>query len=373
MHLRTWLEISEQALYHNICQIKQIIGPTQLGLVVKANAYGHGLIEIGQLADKHPDVAWFFTAGISEALQLRRVGIKKPIVALICYGECIQAALENQIDIAVYDEAILQAISECAQRLGIVARVHIEVDSGMSRLGFKPVDVCAMMRDRCLYPFVNFYGIFTHLSDTNNTDLTFTEQQVSVFDELIKRLESEHVYFPYPHIFSSGSLFFPQKYPLVRVGTNVYGFWKSKIQQERFEKYFPGIFLKPVLTWKTKIMSLQYVDQGAAVGYNKTFVVDRPSVLAILPVGYVDGYGRMLSNSVSVMIRNKKAPVVGLISMNLTIVDVTDIADVQRDDEVILLTDVEGLTATDLALAVKTINNEFVTRLPESLPRRCVS
>ncbi len=372
LHHRTWLEISESALYHNIRHIQQFIGSTQLGVVVKGHAYGHGLRHIGSLLSKRPEARFFFTATVEEALELRAVGVVQPIVVLVTPLDMLEEGICHALDFVVYDMHALERIHAEAKKHAVRVRIHIEVDTGMSRSGFKPECVLALTRERERYPFVDFFGIFTHLSDSNSLDLAFTHQQIAVFDTVVTALQQQGYVYALHHVFSSGSLFLPQKYPLVRVGTLLYGSWKSVLHQERFLAQMPNFSVKPVMTWKSRIVAFQSVGVGEYVGYNRTYCAPKHMKIALVPLGYYDGYPRALSNKAAMLIGNHRAPVVGVVSMNMVALDVTDIPGVQYDQEVVVCGP-NSITPAFLAESAGTIANEIVTRLPEHLPRIIVA
>ena len=325
------------------------------------------MLHIAAMVEQCPDVAWLFTAGIDEACLVRAQGCSKPILALAYSSNLFEEAINNTIDVAIYDHETVKALNACAAQLKKKARVHIKVDTGMSRLGVLPAEVVQFVENiQACYKNIEVYGIFTHLADTNNSDLSYTHNQLAQFDAVVEQLAGTGIC---SHVLASGSLFLPQKYPLVRVGTSLYGFWKSAVQKKRFQDKFPDLELQPVLTWKTRIIQIKTIPAGCSVGYNRTFFSSRQTTIAILPIGYADGYSRELSNKSHVIINGCPAPILGMVTMNLTVVDITDIADVTVGTEVILLGNYPGITATDLAQKLGTINNEIVTRISPTIPR----
>ena len=365
---RTWIELSAKALWHNIATVKALSGTAQLGVVVKANAYGHGMFAIAQLLEHNPAVSWLFVAGTSEGIALRTQGITKPILALSYLDTPAEQAIAHAIAIVIYTLEDAQTVNAAAQAAGKQARIHIKIDTNMSRLGVMPDAFNLFLATIKNMPGLSIEGIFTHLSDTNNPDLSFTYEQLRLFDALIAgNADAQET--PYKHVLASGSVMLEEKYDIIRAGTNIYGFWKSAIQQQRFEALVPGITFKPVLTWKTRIIQIKEIPAGASVGYNRTFQSVQPMVIATIAVGYFDGYPRHISNKGSVMVRGQLAPVIGMVSMNMTIIDITHIPEVELKDEVILLGDHAAVTATEVAASVGTINNELVARIHEQIPR----
>lgn len=366
MQHRTWIELDAEALRHNVATVHALCHPATLGVVVKANAYGHGMQEIARLLETYPEVQWLFVAGPSEGVTLRKLGIKKPILALSYLDGSLVQALEHDIAVTIYTHEDALAVQAAAERVQKQARVHIKIDSNMSRLGIMPEQCAQFFSFLQTLSYIQVEGIFTHLSDTNNSDLTFTYEQLALFDTVI----AQHAKLAMlTHALASGALMLEKKYDLVRAGTNIYGFWKSEIQKKRFEALMPGITFKQVLTWKTKILQIKDLPAGACVGYNRAFQATQPCRVATIAVGYYDGYPRQLSNKGFVLVRGKLAPVIGIVSMNMTTIDITHIPDALLYDEVILLGDIPGVRATEVADAMGTIANDLVTRINEHIPR----
>lgn len=370
LSLRTWIEIDQAAFKHNIQQLLNFTrGKTKMGIVVKANAYGHGMLEIAQLCEKEAAISWLFTVSIEEALQLRTAGISKPILALAYHDGDLEQAIKQDIDITVWDTGICARLEQAAQRAGKNARIHLKIDTGMSRLGLFPHEVPNFVKQIKNLKHIELFGIFTHLSDTNNSDLSFTHQQLEYFDKLIAELKEAGCTIPFTHALSSGGLLLPHHYSCVRIGTNAYGFWKSALQQQRFSYALPGITLRPVLRWKTRIIQIKDIKVGDAVGYNRAFIAPHAMRIAILPVGYFDGYARALSGKGIVAVQGKEAPVLGIVSMNLTAIDITGHEHCVIGDEVELISMTPGTSATDIASLLQTINNEVTTRIHPDIPR----
>lgn len=365
---RTWLEISAASFEKNVAQIAQLASPAQLGIVVKSNAYGHGLVPIALLAQKNSHIHWLFTAGIREALALRAAGVTKPILAMAYLDGNLEQAIMQDIACVVFDRESLDELNAAAERAGKIAQAHVKIDSGMSRLGVLARDAVEFFRAAQLYKQVHLAGIFTHLADPNNVYLSFTHEQLARFDAALNALTIAG-FSPLPHALSTGGLTLPQKYPLVRVGTAAYGFWKNDVQRTRYEQKMPGIDLQPLLTWKTVIEQLKDVPAHEVVGYLQTYKTQRPSRLAIVPIGYADGFLRGFSHKATVIVRYQSVPVIGMVSMNMIVVDVTEVPLVRRGDEVILMGNYPELTPTARAQCVNSINNEIATLISSEIPR----
>lgn len=369
---RTWIEVDSQAFNNNVSHLADIIGPrTALGVVVKADAYGHGLELIGKLCQEHPAVSWLFTAGLGEAVRLREDGVTKPILVLAYLDEAYEYLADYQITCNLADMHVAHALAEVAQRTKKDIVVHIKVDTGMSRLGFQHHDIARIIEDLASFKGLRIEGMSTHLSDTNNSDYAFTRQQLMLFNEAVMYAESVLKKKLYTHVLASGSLHltYEYNYACVRIGTNAYGYWKSPLQQQRLQALSSDISLQPVLTWKTRIIDIKHINAGNAVGYHRAFIAAQPMKIAILPVGYYDGYPRALSHKGKVLVRKTYAPIIGIISMNLMVIDVTAIDSVRIGDEVTLCGDFPGLTAHDLAVVIDSLYLEFLARICPRIPR----
>ncbi len=377
----TWIELNQTALLSNIHNVKKITRNTSLGFVVKSNAYGHGIVPVSTVLETIPEVAWLFTIGFQEGCTLRARGITKKILALGYHDLELQEAIIHDIDIPITypDKALADYINQQAQTNMHKASIHLKIETGLGRLGFAEHEVLAFaqyIKEHC--PWINLRGIYTHLSDPNNEDLTYTYHQLAIFNRVLQTLQQHNIHIPYTHVLASGSLFlpFPNKpeynYSTVRIGGNLYGFWKSELQKKRFQEIDPTIELHPVLSWKTQIVHLGYHPKDSSIGYARSFTAKRDSIIAILPVGYTDGYPRILSNNAHVWVNGVLAPIAGMVSMNLMAIDVTEVPNIAIGTEVTLIGQHQGVTADELAKRAGTINNELVTRLNPGIARQMV-
>lgn len=370
---RTWIEIDSQAFNHNINELKNLISPrTALGVVVKADAYGHGLELIGRLCQENSSVSWLFTAGLAEGICLRESGVTKPILVLAYVDADVQYLIDYGITCIIADLHNARKLSEAAKKLKKTISVHLKIDTGMSRLGFQPGDnLWQALLEIITLEGLSVEGVFTHLSDTNNSDYSFTKKQVHTFNLALVVIEDFFNKKLYTHVLASGALHIASEfvYDCVRIGTNAYGYWKSPLQQQRLAAINPEITLRQLLTWKTRIIDIKHISIGDSVGYHRTFIATTPMKIAILPIGYYDGYPRGLSHKGRVLVRGTYAPLIGIISMNLMVIDVSAIGSVRIDDEVVLCGDYPGVTAQDLATVVDSLHLEFLTRISPRIPR----
>lgn len=367
----SWLEIDALALTSNIEHIARVLektGPAlKLGLVIKGNAYGHGLLEIVNLTKDNPHVHMFLTASLAEALVIRSLNVEQRICSLIPADTgLLGAALKASIEIICFDEQSLEEAALCARQTSTRAQVHIKIDTGLSRLGFLPHEMSAAFAFINEHPEVDVAGLLTHFADYDQPDLLQAQQKA--FYET-HALCQQLGFRGDVHSTASGSLICAGQDTLVRVGTSAFGYWKTAPQKERFLAQHSDYELKPILSWRSKIMHTKTVGSGCGIGYTHTCVTQRPTRLGIIPVGYADGYPRALSNKGVVYCNNQRAPVIGSVSMNLLTIDITDIPEAVTGDEVILLGDYDGIRAPDIANIVGTNQLEILTNLKESLPR----
>jgi alanine racemase len=374
MDTLTKIELSRSAFHHNINSITEAAGNAEIALVIKSNAYGHGAHEIVQLAEENNHISWYCMAGLQQAIELKKSGTQKTVLALSFLDANLEEAVAAGIHMMVYTLEDALAISNAAQHVGKQAFVHIKIDTGMCRLGIQPYDALLFIRALQLLPHLHLYGIATHLSDTPNPDQRFSREQLRSLEEVRELCKGMGINFAAAHAQSSSALAVPteHRYTHIRVGAAAYGIWKSEEHKSMLLKHHPALTLQPVMVWKTKIIQLKKAPAGSQVGYDRTFVTKRPSVLAVAPIGYWDGYPRSLSNKGHALIHNQLAPIAGIVSMNIATFDVTDIPEAQLHDEIILLGDAPGIRAYEVAQTAKLIANEIITHINPSIERAIV-
>jgi alanine racemase len=384
----TWLEINRTAFYKNIANIKHVINAVahnnathgnaeqqkslKLGIVLKADAYGHGLVPMAQLAQEHPDIDYLFVASTSDALRLRALGLRKPLCTMAYCDSDYNDVVQHDIDVVVYDLEIVQALDTAARNVGKPARVHLKIDTGMHRLGIFPDDVVSFLDSLKQYCHVTVVGCMTHLCDADNAApeaLAFTQRQLAYFDAVIEKVRAAAPTVEHVHACASGTTIFSKNYSLVRTATNAFGYFKPNLQRTRFGALDTQFQLEPILTWKAKIIHLKNVPVGGSVGYGRTVTVQRSTKIAVVPIGYFDGYPRALSNNSVAYVRGAMVPVIGIVSMNMCMFDVTDVPDISVHDDVMLMGNLPGITADDLAKKSGTINIDILTGLHASIKR----
>lgn len=353
------IELSASAFMHNVTTYKKIIGSAELGIVVKGNAYGHGLDEIVSLTKNHPDVAWYFTASLSEALYLRTQGVTEPILVMSIIDADPLLAFEQGISLIFHQQEQLADL-ERANNFGLKPKVHLKVDTGLSRFGFLPHECTDIVKQLVAMPHITLEGIFTHFAKAEIPDQLYSDLQMQKFSTLTNEL-SKIIQIPYQHSHATSATLFRGKEDtnLCRVGAGLYGLWPSYALQTFAAQR--GITLKQILTWKTRIVHTRTVAAGTPIGYGCSFIAPRSMRIAFLPIGYADGYHRRLSNCGNVRIDNNLAPVVGRVGMNSITVDISNVPHAQTGTEVILTGPHPGITALDLAHAIGGFNPREIT------------
>lgn len=368
----SWVEISAKALKHNITLYKNIIGSnTLLAPVIKSNAYGHGITEVASLLQTFEAVDYLCVAKLSEALYLRKHGITKPILVLSIIDANPQEAIKKNIDLIAYDLLSVQKLQSYAKQLNKKVTIHIKIDTGLSRMGVLWSSALKFVRYCAELSHCSIKGIFTHLANSEDNDSTFAQLQLQRFKKIKQELKKINIHIPLQHSSCSASqTTFPESHgTFARLGLGLYGLWPSIYNKKQTQKQNTSFNLMPVMTWKTQINMIKEVPKNSFIGYGLTYKTTRPTRIAVLPIGYDDGYNRLLSNKGIVKIKNQYASVLGRVSMNLTIIDITDISNVTLDDHVTLLGNDNLVNANLLADLCSTINYEIVTRVNPRLNR----
>lgn len=359
----TRVEIDSAAFGRNLSAVAERLPPrSRLIAVMKANAYGHGAVDLARQCTRQY-VAMIAVVMLEEALELRRAGISLPILILgPLTREQIVEGVANDVVIGIPGPEELEAACEVARDREVT--IHLKLDSGMGRMGSIESDLGRVIELIRATPQLKVAAIYTHFANSGNPDDPFTETQSMRFDALVAALREAGITAPLHHRANSGAtmrgLIKPGEF--VRVGLALYG-------AESLDK---GISrLEPVMRWRTEIMRLKELPAGHAVGYGMTFRTARPSRIATIPVGYADGYSRLLSNRGEVLVRGKRAPVVGRVSMDLVTLDVTGIANAALGDEVVLLGSQENETVPveEIAAKIGTISYEVFCGVSARVPR----
>ena len=361
----TYVKIDLDAIGANFQAVQYKTGVPVMA-VVKADAYGHGAVQVARLLQEQ--CAFFGVSSMLEALELRQAGLSKPILIL---GRTPISAFSHGVHhdirptIFHYEDAL--ALSNEAVRQGKTAYFHIAVDTGMSRIGFQPTeesaDICAEI---VKLPNIVAEGVFSHFATADCADLERSRQQAQRFEQFLAMLNERGVEIPIRHLDNSAGLMnFPNHYEMVRSGIVTYGLYPSG---EVNPELLP---LRPALQWLSRVTHVKTLPAGREISYGGIFVTQRPTVVATVPVGYADGYRRSLSGKFYVLIHGKRAPILGRICMDQMMVDVTDIPDVKLDDTVTLVgRDGDQLISVeDIAAAADSFNYEFICGISRRVPR----
>ena len=367
---RVYAKIDLDAVTYNMEQMKQRIdGDTKIMAVIKSDGYGHGAIQVAEVLEKYDYIWGFAVATLDEAVVLRTEGIQKPILVLGCiFPDQYLEMLDNDIRMNVYTEEMAKEISYMARREGKTAYLHIKLDTGMARLGFavNNESVDAITRISKL-PNVNMEGVFTHFAKADETDKTFTKNQISQFVSMTEKLRERGVTFPYEHCAYSAAIIDVEdaRFDIVRAGISTYGLYPSEEVNQN------AVHLKPALALKSHVAFVKEIEEGTPVSYGGTFVAEKKMKIATIPVGYGDGYPRSLSGKGYVLIRGKKANILGRICMDQFMVDVTDIEGVSFGDKVTLIgrDGNEAISVEKLSELSGRFNYEFICALGKRIPR----
>jgi alanine racemase len=369
----TWAEIDLNQLAANFNQVRKRVGSAaRIMAIVKANAYGHGAVECARrLAAEGAD--WFGVALPEEAIQLREAGIKQPVLCLAGFWPGQAAAcIKYQLTPVVYRRDMLDALNQAATAAGVIADAHVKVDTGMGRLGVRFDQLGDFVGRLDQFSNVRIDGLMTHLAAADDiTCQPLTHDQIHRFDEAVSVFR-EHGYRPtHLHMSNSAGVYGHREAwgNMVRPGGVLYGLWRDVLPPSVNDPQ-----LVPVMSLYTRIIMLKWVPPGETIGYGCTFEASRRSLIATLPIGYHDGYMRALSNRAHVIVRGAYVPVVGRVSMDLTLIDVTDVAGAEVDDQVTLLgwnrenTELK-VAAEDLARIVGTLSYEVTCGVSERVLR----
>ena len=366
---RAYAAIDLDALHYNLKSISESLCPnTKICAVIKADAYGHGIHEMGKELQESAYVSYFATATIDEANALRAIGVTKPILILgACFESRIKETVEKEYRTHIYNYQLAKALSDEAVAQGKNAYIHIGIDTGMNRLGFLVSDNTVDEIEAVLkLPNLVLEGMFTHLAKADVGDQKFTIEQIERYNGIVKQLEDKGVVIPIHHCANSaGTMDLKLTHmDMVRTGIIMYGIRPSDCVGQDFD-------LKSVLSLKSTIIHLKTVKKGERVSYGGTYILPEDQVIATIPIGYGDGYPRSLSNKGYVLINGKKAPIRGKICMDLMMVDVTGIPNVKEGTEVVLMgrSGKEVLTAEELGELSGRFAYEFVCDLGKRIPR----
>ncbi|MBF0484489.1 MAG: alanine racemase [Candidatus Omnitrophica bacterium] len=379
----TWVEIDMAALRHNLKEIravasrnpfflpfrpagkKKILDVTQILAVIKADAYGHGMDEVGKELD-NLGVGFFGVSDAPEGIRLRELGIKKPILLFeSTLLDQVEVIIDHELMPAVCTLELAKALNEYGRKSKKRVDIHVVIDTGMGRLGVWHKDAFQFIVEVMSMNYLRVMGIMTHFPAADS-DRAFTKQQIKILYNLVKRLDREGLIIPYIHAANSMGLASYETHVLnlARPGLMLYGLYPHLSLKKT-------ISLKPVMSVKTRILFLKDVEKGRSISYGRTFYTQKYMKVAVVPIGYHDGYFRALSNKAHMIVNGVRCPVIGRITMDQTMLDVSDVQDFSAGMPVTVIGR-EGsveVTADELADLAGTINYEIVCSLGNRLPR----
>lgn len=363
----TWLEVNLEAVAHNVRQIKQLVGPSvEILAVLKADAYGHGAVKVARTVLNN-GISFCGVASVNEAIRLRDLGIDAPILVLgYTPAWLAKEALLHDVTLTVYDADVARLYSRAAEDLRRTARVHVKVDTGMGRLGLLPDQVVPFMTKVRHLRGLELEGIFTHFSVADEQDLEYTRWQLDRFRAVLADLEKMGITFHKVHCAnSSATLRLPDShFDMVRIGLAMYG-----LQPSPYVSLPPGS--RAALTWKTSVAQVKTLPAGSYVSYGNTYRTAERETIAVIPVGYADGFRRAPTRWQAVLVRGQRAPIVGRVCMDQTMISVDHIPGVRVGDEVVLIgrQGTDEITADQVADWLGTINYEVVSEILARVPR----
>jgi alanine racemase len=363
--LPTYATVNLSALAHNLSCIQGYLSPgCKVMAIVKANAYGHGAVEIAH-ALVRKGIGRFAVASLEEGITLRQAGLSTPIVVLgALFDQQLADLVAHRLTPVISNGLILPALAQAANSQPSPYPIHLKIETGMGRLGFSPEELRPLLDNPLLRGALHVEGLMTHLADADGTDTAFTERQIGIFQAILEQVRRRGLALPLVHTANSAAIVrFPEShYSLVRPGIMLYGYHTLPV---------PAPNLQPVLSLRTTIAHIRTIPRGGTVSYNRTFTATRPTRIAVLPIGYADGYSRRLSNRGSVLIQGCRAPIVGLVCMDMTMVDVTNIPPVEVGETVTLIGQQGGaaIWADEVADWIGTIPYEVLCGIGSRVPR----
>ena len=365
----TWAEIDLSLLGSNIREFQRMLPDNvKMMAVIKADGYGHGAVEVARVAIDE-GVSMLGVASLEEGLALRLNRVDAPILILghTCSKQC-QFLLNNELTPSIFDWETASSLSSRAESQGRVVGVHVKCDTGMGRLGLSNQrEALHFLEKVCALPGLRLDGVFTHFSTADEGDRNFTLKQLRLLQDILKVCREKNVLIPLKHAANSAAAInYPETHlDMVRIGIGLYGYYPSKeINREKIQ-------IAPVASLKTRIILLKRVSAGTPVSYGRTFVTLKDTSIAVVPLGYGDGYSRSLSNVGTMLVRGQKVPIVGMVCMDMCMLDVSNVPYVKEGDEVVAIGTQgdEQISADDLALQLGTISYEVLCNISPRVPR----
>lgn len=368
----SYIEIIKKNLIHNIKQFQRIVKQgTKISAVVKANAYGHGDVEVVKILTPYVD---YFQVNSVEELEKIRSATKKPILLLgYVLKQDLPKAIRLGCILTCFDLHHALLINKAAEKLKIKQKVHIAVDSHLGREGILLSQVEMFIKEIKKMKSVSVDGVYSHFSNIEDTtDFSHAKNQIEAYEDAVIKFKNAGYKNIKTHISATSGVLAYEKWrglhTIVRVGIGLYGMWPSVELQKMWQR---KIELKPVMRYITHIAQVKTLPKGEPIGYGLTYVTKKEMTIAVIPQGYSNGLTRLSSNNGEVLIKGKKAPILGRVAMNMFVVDISSIKGVKPEDEVVILGTQKGeiITAEDIAKSTQTINYEVTTRINPLLPR----
>ena len=366
-HSPTIATVDLGALAHNLDQVRRRLEPScQIIAIVKADAYGHGAVTVARALESLA-VTRFGVATLDEGIALREAGIRSSILLMgALFPEQFSGVVAHDLTPVLYEQALAEEFAKHLAGRSTPYPVHLKIETGMGRLGLEPEDVAALLQSPVFQGPLKAEGLMTHLADSDNADQAYTTAQLERFRAVIRYTQAEKLSLPLIHAANSGAILghLESRFTAVRPGIMLYGYHTATHLN-------PAPELQPVLSLTTKVAQVRKLTPGESTSYSRTYVVQRPSRIAVLPMGYADGYSRLLSNKGAVLINGKRAPVVGRVCMDMTMADVTDVPGVSAGTEVTVIGKQEDqqITASDLAAWQGTISYEVLCKIGSRVTR----
>ena len=364
----SFLEVNLNNISYNLKKIKQFVGKdVELVPVIKANGYGTGAVSLKKVLEEN-NINYVCVAIPDEAIILRNNNFNMNILVLNeLLPEETRKIIDYNLTACVSDYNVAKCLNEFSKEKNVISKIHVEVDTGMGRVGLKPKEILNFVKFiQNELKNLEIEGLFTHFSSADSS-IEYTNMQIEIFDNVIKNLKSDGFEFKFYHAAASGGIlkFKNAHYNMVRPGIIIYGYLPDESMKNILD-------LKPVTKLKSSVTFIKNVEKGMAISYGRTYITSKHTKIATIPIGYADGIRRYMSNNGKVLINNKFAPIIGNICMDNFMVDVTDIPEVKIGDEVIIW-DNEKITIEEIAKKCNTINYEVLCNISERIPKKYIT
>lgn len=376
----SYIEISRENLIHNIKQFRKFLkGDIKIAAVIKANAYGHGDIEIVKIAS--PYVDYFQVDSIEECERVRKISKSQILILGYLNEDGIRRAIKEKAIICVFDVIHLFKINKIARNNNLKLKIHLAIDSYLGREGIMPNQLEGFIKELKKLNNVILDGVYSHFANIEDTmNSTHAIRQIETYHKCVDTLKNNGFKNIKTHISATSGILVYEKgeklHNIARLGIGLYGMWPSEHLEYLNKK---NIILKPVLRWVTHVAQVKILPANYPIGYGLTYITKKQTKIAVIPQGYYDGLSRSLSNKGEFLIKGKKAKIIGRVAMNMTVVDVSNIKDIMQDDEVVILGEQKvsnqklvKITAEEIADKMGTINYEVTTKISALLPRKIV-